>query len=307
VTREQGRKLTVYGALAANLGIAVAKFVGASISGSSAMLSEGIHSVADSGNELLLLLGLHLSRRPADKQHPYGHGKETYLWGFVVAIMLFAAGGGMSIYEGIQHVLAPHRVGNPRWSLVVLGVALLFEGTSLVIGVRQLDKGEPRSTRWQSFRASKDPSVFTVVAEDTAAVAGIFVAFASVLSSWLFDLPILDGLGSLAIGVLLCVVASLLAYESRGLLLGESAGSKLVSDLKRIVGADDAVCRAGEPMTMQLGPDEILLNLDVDFRQDLDMRELREAVDRLEANIRRAHPRVTRIFLEARSLGTGQR
>ncbi len=307
MTREQGRKLTVYGALAANLGIAVAKFVGAGVSGSSTMLSEGIHSVADSGNELLLLLGLHLSRRPPDEQHPYGHGKETYLWGFVVAIMLFAAGGGMSIYEGLQHVLEPRHIRNPTWNFVVLGVALVLEGTSLCIGVRQLDKREPHSSRWRAFRASKDPSVFTVVAEDTAAVGGIFIAFASVHSSWHLNHPILDGVGSLAIGVLLCVVASLLAYVSRGLLVGESAGSRLVEDLARIVSRDPAVCRAGEPMTMQLGPDEILLNLDVDFRQDLDMRELREAIDRLEANIRRAHPRVTRIFLEARSLGSAKR
>lgn len=307
MTRDEGRKLTVYGALAANLGIAVAKFVAAGASGSSAMLSEGIHSVADSGNELLLLLGLHLRRRPPDRQHPYGHGKELYVWGFVVAIVLFAAGGGMSLYEGVQHVLSPRSVRDPIWNFAVLGVALLFEGTSLVIGVRQLDKRRRRLNRWQAFRASKDPAVFTVVGEDSAAVGGILIAFTTLLASWLFDVPVLDGIGSLVIGVLLSVVAGVLAYESRGLLLGESASRPLVDDLRRIVGEDAAVCRVGEPMTMQLGPDEILLNLDVDFRQELTMGELRDAVDRLEANIRRAHPRVTRIFLEARSLGSGKR
>ncbi len=298
-----GRRLTVYGALAANVAIAVAKFIAAAASGSSAMLSEAIHSLADSGNELLLMLGLRLSRRPPDRRHPYGHGRDLYLMGLVVSMLLFGIGGGMSLYQGFEHLHRPSVPSDPMWNFVVLGVAFVFEGASLINALRELDKTRRGRTRFQTFRSSKDPAVFIVVAEDTAALAGVLVAFGGVLGSWLWGLPELDGVASLLIGVILCVVAGVLAYESRGLLVGESASPALVDDVRRLVSEDQDVRRVGEPMTMHLGPEEILLNLELEFRPDLTMRDLRAAVDRLESRIRGAHPHVTRIFLEARALG----
>jgi cation diffusion facilitator family transporter len=302
--RVSGRRFTVYGALAANVAIAVSKFIAAAASGSSAMSSEAVHSLADSGNELLLLLGLRLSRRPPDRRHPYGHGKELYLMSLVVSILLFGMGGGMSLYQGVVHVSHPHALSDPTWNFVVLGVAFVFEGASLLNAVRELDKTRRGRTRFDAFRASKDPAVFIVVAEDAAALAGVLVAFAGVLGSWLWGMPALDGVASLLVGVILCVVAGILANESRGLLVGESASGALVNDVRRLVCEDGDVRRVGEPMTMHLGPEEILLNLELEFRHDLTMPELRAAVDRLESRIRRAHPHVTRIFLEARALGS---
>jgi cation diffusion facilitator family transporter len=301
--RVSGRRFTVYAALAANVAIAASKFVAAALSGSSAMLSEAIHSLADAGNELLLLLGLRLSRRPPDRRHPYGHGKELYLMSLVVSILLFGMGGGMSLYQGVLHVQRPVPLRDPIGSIVVLGVAFVFEGASLVNAVRELGKTRRGRSWLQAFRGSKDPAVFIVVAEDTAALLGVIVAFLGVLGAWLWRAPVLDGIASLLVGVILCVVAGVLANESRGLLVGESASRVLVDDVKRLVSQDPDVRRVGEPMTMHLGPEEILLNLELEFRSDLTMSGLRSGVDRLESAIRRAHPHITRIFLEARALG----
>lgn len=300
--RTQGRKLTVYGALAANVGIAIAKLVAALTSGSASMLAESVHSLADTGNELLLLVGLRLSRRPPHPQHPYGHGKESYFWGLLVAMLLFVGGGVVSLYRGVARMLAPEPVRHPLASFVVLGVALAFDGGSLAIGLRQLRHVHRGESLWAAFRHSKDPAVFAVVAEDSAGVAGAAMAFAGLFAAWWFGLPWLDGLGSFGIGAILCVVATVLMLETRGLLLGEAANPALVADVARLVAADDAVCSAGEPLTMHLGPDEILLNIDVGFRADLDMHELQASVERIESAIRRAHPSVSRVYLRARSL-----
>ncbi len=296
------RPIAVYGALLANLGIAAAKFVAASLSGSSAMISEAIHSAADSSNQLLLLLGLKLSKRPPDERHPYGHGKELYFWSLIVAIVLFGVGGGMSIYEGFVHLRHPEPMKDPTVTFIVLAVALVFESASLAVAIRQLRKRDRGGSVWGAVRRSKDPSVFMVVGEDVAAVLGIALAFGGVLASHLTGDATYDGVASLGVGAVLCTVAVLLAMESRALLIGESSDPELLRSITELTCADSAVSHIGKPLTMQLGPDELLLNLDVDFRSGLSGDEIKGAVARIEASLRRAHPEIKLIYLEAGAL-----
>ena len=295
--------ITVYGAIAANAVIAVSKFAAGLISGSSAMLSEGIHSVVDTGNELLLLLGIHRSKKPADELHPFGYGKELYFWSLIVAILLFGLGGGMSIYEGITHLRHPAVIQNPAWNYVVLGIAFIAEGTSWAIALKKfLEKKRRGRGLWQALRASKNPAVFVVLAEDSAALAGILVAFLGVLLGHRLQNPYLDGTASIIIGLILATVAGFLAYESRDLLLGESADADVVQSIRKVAGADPAVLGVSHPLTMHFGPEQVLLNLDIEFRPDLSASEITAAVDRLEAGIRRERPSIKRIFIEAESL-----
>jgi cation diffusion facilitator family transporter len=297
------RRIVVYAALAANAGIAIAKYVVAAISGSSALLAEAIHSSADTGNEILLLIGQHRARKPPDAHHPFGHGKEVYFWSLMVAVMLFAFGGGMSIFEGIHHLETARELGDPLYSYVVLAVAFVFEGSSLVVGVRPLWRNRRGRSLFRTWSASKDPSVLTVVAEDSAALVGLLIAFAGVFLSHVLEAPILDAVASLGVGALLVGVASLLAWENRGLIIGEAAHTPLVEDVRAIIERDGAVCRTGELLTMQLGPSDVLLDANVEFASDLSGDELRDAIVRVEEAIKAAHPEVSRIFLEARSIG----
>ncbi len=300
--RHKGRLIVVLGALAANLAIAVAKLVAAAVSGSSAMLSEGVHSIADTGNEVLLLIGMRRARRPPDERHPYGHGKEIYFWGLVVAMVLFGLGGGISIYEGISHWLGHREPGSTTASYVTLAVAAVFESISLTIGLRELKQRAPGVGLWRALRSIKDPSIYTVVAEDVAALSGLVVAFAGVLVSDLTGEWRFDAVASIIVGLVLATVALMLSAESKTLLTGESVDQELVADIRRIAVSDAHVRRAGDPLTMRLGPAEVLLNLDIDFEPDLSTHELRAAVQRLEGKIRAAHPEIKRIFLEAATL-----
>ena len=303
----QERPIAVYGAIGANLLVALTKFIAAFFSGSSSMLSEGIHSVVDTGNQLLLLLGIRRARRPADQNHPFGHGQELYFWSLIVAILLFGMGGGMSAYEGITHIQHPAALEDPLWNYIVLGLAFLFEGTSLGIALRELQKASGEESLWLAVRHSKDPTVFVVVFEDAAALLGLLTAFIGVYFSHQFNNPRIDGIASIVIGLLLAIVAILLAYESRGLLLGESADRQKVEHIRSLAQADTGVVRAGIPMTMHFGPNDVLLNLDVQFRANLSGVELAASVDRLEKRIRHAHPEIKRIFIEAEGLIEGKR
>jgi cation diffusion facilitator family transporter len=295
--------ITVYGAIAANAVIAVSKFGAGMISGSSAMLSEGIHSVVDTGNELLLLLGIHRSKKPADELHPFGYGKELYFWSLIVAILLFGLGGGMSTCEGISHLRHPAVIRDPTWNYVVLGIAFVAEGTSWAIALKKLlEKKKKGRGLWQALRASKNPAVFVVLAEDSAALAGILVAFLGVLLGHRLRNPYLDGAASIVIGLILTAVAGFLAYESRDLLVSESADGDVVQSIRKLAEADPAVVGVSRPLTMHFGPDQVLLNLDIEFRPNLSASQVTAAVDRLEANIRRERPNVKRIFIEAESL-----
>jgi cation diffusion facilitator family transporter len=290
----------VYVALAANVGIAATKFLAAAFTGSSAMLSEAIHSVIDTGNQLLLLLGLHRSRRPADEAHPFGHGKELYFWGLMVAILLFGVGGGMALFEGASHLVHPRPLENALWAYAVLAVAAIFESISFVNATRELLSRRGPPEFWRRVHRSKDPSVFTTFFEDLAALLGLIVAFLGIFLGHYFQNPYLDGVASVIIGVILAGAALTLAHETRGLLVGESTSPEVVADIRKIAGSDPTVSSARTPLTMHLAPFEILLNLEVVFKQETPAVEQVAAVERIEKAIREKYPSVTRIFIEAR-------
>lgn len=296
------KPIAVYGAMAANLGIALVKFVAAAFTGSSAMLSEGIHSVVDTANQLLLLLGLRRSRRSPDANHPFGHGKELYFWGLVVAVVLFGVGGGMSIYEGITHLQHPAELTDPTWAFVTLGVAFVFEGGSWYVALRELRRNGAREGLFESVHRSKDPTVYTVLAEDSAALVGLVLAAIGLWLTHRFQDPVFDGLASIGIGLVLAAVAIFLTYESRALLIGESAAPEIVASIRSIAEADPDVVRAARPLTMHLGPASVLVNLDLEFRHELSAEGVFAAVQRVEDAIRAAHPEASQVFIEAKAL-----
>ncbi|MBL8659295.1 MAG: cation diffusion facilitator family transporter [Rhodospirillales bacterium] len=300
-------KTTIFAALGANLAIAASKFVAAAFTGSSAMLSEGIHSIVDTGNQGLLLLGLRRSRRPADAAHPFGYGKELYFWTLIVAILIFAVGGGMSFYEGIAHLRHPRPITDPTWNYAVLGAAILFEGFSWTVALRELLAQRGEKSVWEAIHSSEDPTLFTVLLEDSAALLGLLVALVGIYLGQRLDNPYLDGSASIVIGVILGVVAIFLAYESKGLLIGEGADPVVQADIRALVAADRDVEEALPPLTMHFGPHEIMLALNVRFRPDLSANAVATAVDRLEARIREAHPDIRRIFVEAKAVSGGTR
>jgi cation diffusion facilitator family transporter len=297
------KPIAVYGAMAANLVIAVAKFVAAGFTGSSSMLSEGIHSLVDTGNQGLLLLGIKRSDRPADARHPFGYGQEIYFWALLVAMLLFSIGGGVSLYEGWVHMRHPEPIRQPVWNYAVLGIAFLAEGASWAVAVREMGRERAPGESWfRTFRRSKDPAIFVVVAEDTAALLGIVVAFVGVWLAVRLEAPWIDGMASMVIGVILIAVAILLVAETRMLVMGESADAEVVRAVRAIAERDPCVQAIPRLLTMQLGPRRVLLNLDVRFRPGLSGDALVEAVDRLEGRIREAHPEMREIFIEIEGL-----
>ncbi len=290
--------------MAANVAIGIAKFAGAAVSGSSAMLSEGIHSVVDSVNEVLLLYGLRQSEKEPDEDHPLGHSQEIYFWSLVVAVLIFALGGGISIYEGFRSFQGSEGSTNAIVSYGVLGAAALFEGTALFVSIREFEKDGPKrdTSFWQALRRSKNPASFVVIFEDFAALLGIAVALLGVSLSELTGRTFYDGLASIIIGVILTVVAIVLVAETKGLLTGESALPEVRDSIKNIVIEDEAVIKIEPPITLQLGPRDILLALNIEFRDDLSSDQIEAAVRRIEAAIRDSHDEVKRIFIEARSI-----
>lgn len=290
----------IFTAILANLLIAAAKFAAAAFTGSSAMLSEGIHSVADTGNEALLLIGDRRSRRPADDAHPFGHGRELYFWSLVVAIVLFGLGGGLSVYEGIEHLRRPAERGSDAWNYAVLAVAYVAEGMSWTVAFREFNRRRGDRPLWRSFRDSKDPRVFVPLAEDTAALLGLTIALLGVsLSHWL-GRPELDAASSILIGLLLGAVALVLAGETRSLLVGEPASERIVRCIRDATAADPAVAGVERILTIHTSPDEIFLAVTVHFRDHQSVAELSRAIDELKQRITAADPRITRIFIEPR-------
>ncbi|MGB3136536.1 MAG: cation diffusion facilitator family transporter [Nodosilinea sp.] len=297
--------LSIYAALGANVAIGIAKFVGAAISGSSAMLSEGIHSVVDSVNELLLLYGLKKSKTPPDEQFPLGRGAELYFWSLMVAVLIFALGGGMSIYQGWQSFQRPEVGDHALVSYIVLATAAVFEGLALTVSIREFNKNYPRSAEvglWQAIRDSKDPSSFIVIVEDAAALVGLSIAFGGVMLTQVFDNAIYDGMASIVIGLLLTVVAILLVTETKSLLVGESASRAVRESIKILVKSDQAVSEMGPPITLHLGPRDVMLAMNIEFCDHLSADEIEAAVRRIEKSIRATHQEVTRIFIEAASV-----
>lgn len=297
-------KVSIYAAMTANIAIGIAKFIGAGISGSSAMLSEGIHSVVDSTNELLLLYGLHQSETRPDEQHPLGYGQELYFWSLIVAVLIFALGGGVSIYQGLSSMGVQAPAHDPTLSYIVLGASALFEGIALFVSIREFNKNfpHPPGTFWQTIRNSKDPSSFIVIFEDCAALIGLTVAFIGVYLTELKGNSAYDSTASIVIGLLLTVVAIVLVIETKGLLIGESASPETRASIEKIVKSDHAVTRMEAPITLHLGPQDIMLAMNIEFRDDLSADEIEAATRRIERKIRESHTEVKRIFLEAASV-----
>ncbi|WP_437486341.1 cation diffusion facilitator family transporter [Sorangium sp. So ce1014] len=298
---EKESRIAIYGAIGANMAIAAVKFVAAAVTGSSAMVSEGVHSLVDTADGLLLLLGKHRSARPPDAEHPFGHGKELYFWTLIVAIMIFAAGGGVSIYEGILHLLRPRPIEDPTWNYVVLGAAAVFEGTSLAISVHEFKKKAGQGYL-AAMRSSKDPTTFTIVLEDSAALAGLAIAFLGVWLGHSLGNPYLDGAASIGIGLVLAAVAVFLARQSHGLLMGESADRELIASILALAEADRGVSAVGRPMTMHFGPHDVLVVLRIEFDPALTASGVAEAIERIEARVRSQRPDVKHIYIEARSI-----
>ena len=291
-------KTAIVAALAANLGISAIKFGAAWVTGSSAMLAEGIHSLVDTANEWLLLLGLRRSQRAATPQRPFGYGKELYFWSFMVAVFIFSIGGGLSIYEGIERLRHPEPLGSPTWNYVVLALAFAFDGASFLVGRRAFNKQRGRRPFWRAFRESKDPSLFVVLFEDASDLLGLLIAFLGVfLSHWL-QLPALDGVASLLIGLLLLVVAGLLLRETKSLLLGEPADAALLRRVAALAHAEPAIVGTAAPLSSYLSPHEILLVLPVEFAPDLPAAQLTAVVARLRRAIQAAYPDVRHVFVQ---------
>lgn len=298
-------KVAVVAAIIANFVIAVVKFIAAGITGSSAMISEGIHSLVDTGNGGLILFGMKRSKRPADRGHPFGHGKELYFWTLVVAVSIFGVGGGMSLYEGISHIrhVAPGAVlADPTVNYIVLGLALIIEGFSFSVALRQFRAAKGIMRSMDFIKGSKDPSLFTVVLEDSAAMLGLIFAFLGVFFGHMLNNPYLDGVASIAIGVLLMSVAALLARETKGLLIGEGVDSATLATMYRLVEQDPAVEKTGDILTMYMGPHDLLINLEVRFQPSTTTEQMHAAIGRIERSLSGAYPECSRIYIESESL-----
>jgi cation diffusion facilitator family transporter len=298
-----GSVKVVIAAMVGNGLIAVTKFAAAFYTGSSAMLSEAIHSLVDTGNQSLLLLGIRRSTRPADPEHPFGYGAEIYFWAFVVAILIFAVGAGVSIYEGIHKIADPHPVSNPIVNYAVLGVAMLFESAAWWVAFKEFRKTKGDDGWLAAVHKSKDPAVFTVLFEDTAAMLGLVIAFVAIGLSDALDMPVLDGVGSVLIGLILAGTALILAIETKGLLIGESASPATLQAIREIVGVEPAVRAINEMRTMHLGPTDVLLAMSLDYRNDLDAGAIEQSITRLEDKIRKTRPEITRVFIEVQDGG----
>lgn len=294
--------LAIYAALAGNLAIAVTKFVAAAFTGSSAMLSEAIHSVVDTGNGELMLLGIRKSRKPPDADHPFGHGHELYFWTLLVGVLVFAVGGGMSLYEGIMHILHTATMEHPTWNYAVLGVAAVFEGTSWLFGWKAFSAERGRRGVLETIHDTKDPTTFAVLLEDSAALLGLVFAFIGIFLGQQLELPYLDGVASVVIGLLLCVVAVSMVYESKGLLIGEGLAPEALKSLRKLIEEDAAVERVSHMHSMYLGPHEVLLTIELRFDSDLSVGEMREGIQRLVTAIQSRHPDVRQVFFGAEAL-----
>ncbi len=290
-------------AMIGNALIAITKMIASAITGSSAMLSEAVHSIVDTGNQALLLWGIRRSSRPADERHPFGYGMELYFWTFVVAILIFAIGAGVSLYEGISKLNQPKEVKYIYINYIVLGFAMIFEGFAWSIAFREFRKRKGKLGYLKAVQVSKDPTVFTVLFEDSAAMLGLLAAFVGLLlTQWSGD-PVYDALASIVIGLILSLTAMLLAYESKGLLIGEAASREVISSIQEIVKQRPEVLSINEILTMHMGPEDVLLNISLDFHDYdyINAGVVERVITQLEIQIRKKHPEISRIFIEAQN------
>jgi len=299
----QSSQRIVVVAIVSNLVIAISKYIAAALTGSSAMLAEAFHSTADLGNELLLLVGIKRSARPPDELHPYGHGKVLYFYSLLVAIYIFAIGGMLALHEGISHLRHPHPPERVGWNYAVLALAAVFDFYSWRISYQELvSKKEVHESTWDEIIGSKDPSVFTVFLEDSAGLVGAALAFLGIFLSHTFHKPSLDPIASILIAAILSAVAVLLGRESGALLVGERTNRARIGRVRKVIESDASVERVGDLLTMQLGPEQVLLTVNIRFRRGLDVQQLESTIARLEKRIKEMEPTIGRIFIEADSL-----
>lgn len=296
---------SVIAAIAANIAVGIVKLIAAAISGSSAMISEGIHSIVDSGNGMLVLLGQKRSSRQPDLEHPFGYGHELYFWTLVVAVMIFALGGGLSIYEGIARIreIGPGTVlGDPTVSYVVIIAAMLIEGASLRVALKTFNKARGDVRPLTFIKQAKDPSLFTVVLEDSAAELGLVFALLGIFLSHALNMPVFDGIASVLVGLLLVAVSTLLLRETKGLLVGEGMRASELREVEAIAERNPYVIECGRILTLYLGPNDMLLTMDVTFKKECTRDDIMQAIDQIEGQIVRRFPQTTRIFIESESL-----
>jgi cation diffusion facilitator family transporter len=296
-----GSKKVIYAAMIGNALIAVAKFVGASVTGSSAMLSEGIHSLVDTGNQSLLLYGIARSKRPADAKHPFGYASEIYFWAFIVAILIFSIGAGISMYHGVEKVLNPHPVQAPNVNYIILAFAMVFEGVAWWIAYKEFSSTQGKKGLFQAVQESKDPTVFTVLFEDTAAMLGLVVAFIGIWLSVTLNMPVLDGVASIVIGIILAGTALLLALETKGLLIGEAAAPEIVEDIRGLIAERSAIIALNEIRTLHRGPNDVLLAISVDYNDVVTAGVVERTNTEIEIAIKKRFPMVKRLFIEVQS------
>lgn len=289
--------LVIFAALAANLGIAVAKFIASAITGSSSMLTEGFHSVVDSLNQLLLLYGQHRGKRPPDSAHPFGYGRELYFWSFVVAILIFGVGAVVSIYEGWLHIVEPEPLFDPKVNYIVLAIAFALEGTSWALAIRAFARAKGESGWWQSVRESKDPSGFIVLFEDSAALIGLVIAGVGVWASHHYADARIDGVASIAIGGVLALVAMLLAREAKGLLIGERADPAIIARIRSVVEAEACIVAVNHVRTIHTGPDSIFVAISADFEDMMTMGAGETLIEGIEAKLKADQPMLASIYI----------
>lgn len=292
----------IYAAIIGNAAVAVTKFTAAAFTGSSAMISEGIHSIVDTGNGGLLLFGQHKSKKPADEAHPFGYGKELYFWALIVAVVIFAVGGGVSAYEGLLHILHPSPLSDPFWNYVVLSLAVVFESVVMYIAVKSFIKIKGKENWWRAIQTSKDPTQFTVLFEDAAALLGLLIAMSGIYLAHHTGNAFYDGASSILIGLILMGVAGLLGYETKGLLVGEGADRETRQDIRRTVQSDPSVESVNRILTMHFGPDTVLVTMDLGFREGISTSDVETSIARIDAKLRERHDKIKHIFIESDSL-----
>jgi len=294
-------KKVIYAALAGNTLIAITKFIASAMTGSSAMLSEGIHSLVDTGNQGLLLYGMKQAGKPASPEFPFGHGKEIYFWSFVVAILIFALGAGISIYGGITHIIHPSEIKDPMINYIVLFLAILFEGAAFFFALKEFKKVKGKYTYLEAVKHGKDPSMFVVLFEDGAALLGLLIALLGIWLTQVTGIAIFDGIASVIIGLILGATAIWMAVETKGLLIGESADPEIVQALKNMVDEIDAIERTNEVLTMHMGPEYILVNVSADFASSASSDDVESSIAELDKRMKERFPLVKRLFVEAES------
>ncbi len=294
-----GSRTIIIAALIGNTLVALSKFIASFVSGSSAMFSEAIHSVVDTGNQALLLYGIARAARPADERFPFGYGKEVYFWSFIVAILIFSVGAGLSIYEGVHALYKPKPLGDPMINYVVLSLAILFEGVAWGMALRQFNREKGRWGMIEAVKREKNPSTFVILFEDSAALAGLLIALLGVFLTQYTGNPVYDGVASVIIGLILAFAAVWLAHETKGLLIGEAANTEVVDSIRRLVQQNPNVMHVNEVLTLHMGPEYILFNLSVDFKDELDATAIEQAVVFIDRQIKKKHPLIKRVFIEA--------